>query len=278
MREDNNLYLEDLAQLLTPRTRLLACSVASNALGTIIDVRGAADLVHAAGGEIFLDSVHFAPHGPVDVQAFDCDYLVCSGYKIFGPHMGFLWGRYELLERLPTFREDFIPDVPPGKIEAGTVIYENVAGMDAAVGYLAALGRSLTPEREDVGTGSLRTDIARAMEAILAYERGLSLELLRVLQECNAHVYGIADPARIASRVPTVSFNIAAVAPAVVTETMARAGIGIRDGHLYCPRLMRRLALPEASGMARVSLVHYNTIAEIHRFGNVLLDLSRGRG
>ena len=137
VREDNNLYLQDLAQLVSSKTRLLACPVASNALGTIVDVRGAADLVHAAGGEIFLDCVHFAPHGPVDVQAFDCDYLVCSGYKIFGPHMGFLWGRCSLLERLPTFREDFIADVPPGKIEAGTVNYENVAGMDAAVGYLA---------------------------------------------------------------------------------------------------------------------------------------------
>ena len=153
MREDGNLYLEDLAPLLSPKTRLLACSVASNALGTIVDVRGAADLVHAAGGEIFLDSVHFAPHGRVDVQAFDCDYLVCSGYKIFGPHMGFLWGRYELLQRLPTFREDFIPDAPPGKIEAGTVSYESVAGMDAAVGYLAQLGRSMASGPADPARG-----------------------------------------------------------------------------------------------------------------------------
>lgn len=275
VRDDGNLYLEDLAQLLSQKTRLLACTVASNALGTIVDVRGAADLVHAAGGEIFLDSVHFAPHGSLDVQAFDCDYLVCSGYKIFGPHMGFLWGRYELLERLPTFREDFIPDVPPGKIEAGTIIFENVAGMEAAVGYLARLGRSLPPGRTDDGAGTLRTDIARAMQAILAYERGLSLELLRLLHECNARVYGIADPARIASRVPTLSFNIAGIAPSAVTEAMARADIGIRDGHLYCPRLMRRLALPEASGTVRVSLVHYNTIAEIHRFANVLFDLTR---
>lgn len=113
------------------------------------------------------------------------------------------------------------------------------------------------------------------MQAILAYERGLSLEMLRVLRECNAHVYGIADPARIASRAPTLSFNIAGVAPSAVTEAMARADIGIRDGHLYCPRLMRRLALPEASGTVRVSLVHYNTLAEIHRFGNVLSDLTR---
>src|SRR4030095_1329390 len=106
--------------------------------------------------------------------------------------MGFLWGRYELLERLATFREDFIPDAPPGKIEAGTVNYENVAGMDAAVGYLARLGRSLAPGHVDS-----RADIARAMQAILAYERSLSLEMLKVLQECDARVHGIADPARI---------------------------------------------------------------------------------
>lgn len=281
MREDGNLYLEDLAQLVSPRTRLLACTVASNALGTILDVRKAANLVHAVGGEIFLDSVHFAPHGCVDVQEFDCDYLVCSGYKIFAPHMGFLWGRYALLERLPTFREDFIPDAPPGKIEAGTVCYENVAGMDAAVGYLARLGRSLTPghadRRADDDAAPLRTDIARAMQAIAAYERGLSLELLKLLHECNAHVHGISDPARITSRLPTVAFNLPRVAPAAVTEAMARAGIGIRDGHLYCPRLMQRLGLPLESGTVRVSLVHYNTLAEIHRFGNVLLDLTRHR-
>ena len=271
MRDDGNLYLEDLAQVVSSKTRLLACSVASNALGTIIDVRGAADLVHAAGGEIFLDSVHFAPHGLVDVQAFDCDYLVCSGYKIFGPHMGFLWGRYELLERLPTFREEFIPDAPPGKIEAGTVCYENVSGMDAAVGYLARLGRSLAPGQ----SGTVRADIARAMQAILIYERGLSREMLKLLHECNARVHGIADPARIASRVPTIAFNIEGVAPAAVTEAMARAGIGIRDGHMYCPRLMRRLGLPLETGTIRISLVHYNTVAEIHKFGNVLLDLRK---
>jgi len=269
MREDANLYLEDLAPLLSSKTRLLACSVASNALGTIVDVRGAADLVHAAGGEVFLDCVHFAPHGRVDVQLFDCDYLVCSGYKIFGPHMGFLWGRYELLQRLPTFREDFIPDAPPGKIEAGTVSYESVAGMDAAVRYLAQLGRSMAS-----GPADMRVDVAHAMHAILGYERDLALELLKVLRDCKARVYGVADPARIANRVPTVSFTLDGVAPSAVTDAMARAGIGIRDGHLYCPRLMKRLGLTLESGAVRVSLVHYNTLAEIHRFGNVLSGLN----
>src|ERR1700742_4949922 len=143
IRADGCLHVDDLKPLLSSRTRLVACTLTSNALGSIVNVRAAADLAHAAGAEILLDSVHFGPHGPIDVQAFDCDYLVCSGYKIFAPHMGFMWGRYELLRRLPTFREDFIPDEPPGKIEAGTFVYENVAGMDAAINYLAQVGRAL---------------------------------------------------------------------------------------------------------------------------------------
>ncbi|MGH8251617.1 MAG: cysteine desulfurase-like protein [Steroidobacteraceae bacterium] len=276
LRDDGNLHLEDLEPLLSGRTRLLACTAASNALGTLVDVRAAADLLHAAGAEVFLDCVHFAPHGSVDVQSFDCDYLVCSGYKVFGPHMGFLWGRQELLRRLPTFREDFIPDEPPGKIEAGTIIFENVAGMDAAVGYLARLGRSSDAARPALAKTALRAEVAAGMQGIRAYERVLSLELLRVLSDCGATVYGITDPARVSERVPTFSFNVGQLAPSAVTTEMARAGIGIRDGHLYCPRLMRRLALPPDSGAVRVSLVHYNTVAEIHRFGNVLSDLTRG--
>ena len=144
VRDDGNLHVDDLIPLVSSTTRLVACTLASNALGSIVDVATAARVAHAAGAEIFLDAVHYGPHGLIDVQAFDCDYLVCSGYKLFAPHMGFLWGRRELLQGLPTFREDFIPDEPPGKIEAGTFIYENVAGMDAAVRYLESLGRSMT--------------------------------------------------------------------------------------------------------------------------------------
>ena len=144
MRDDGKLHAEDLLPLVSSTTRLVACTLASNAIGSIVDVAAAARVVHAAGAELFLDAVHYGPHGLIDVQAFDCDYLVCSGYKIFAPHMGFLWGRRELLQRLPTFREDFIPDEPPGKIEAGTFIYENVAGMDAAVHYLERLGGSIS--------------------------------------------------------------------------------------------------------------------------------------
>lgn len=278
MRADGCLHPEDLQPLLSPRTRLIACTLTSNALGSIVDVRAAADLAHAAGAEIFLDSVHYGPHGPIDVQELDCDYLVCSGYKIFAPHMGFMWGRYELLMKLPTFREEFIPDEPPGKIEAGTFIYENVAGMDAAVGYLAQLGRTLAGMSGTPDAQSLRADARYAMKAIGAYEQGLSLELARVLRECGAQVYGIDDDARVAERVPTFCFNLPGISPQVVTETLARANIGIRDGHMYAPRLMRRLNVPAESGVARVSLVHYNTMAEIHRFGTVLSELHKRAG
>jgi cysteine desulfurase family protein (TIGR01976 family) len=262
IREDGCLHVDDLRPLLSSRTRLVACTLTSNALGSIVDVRAAADLAHAAGAEMFLDAVHYGPHGRIDVQAFDCDYLVCSGYKIFAPHMGFMWGRYELLQKLPTFREDFIPDEPPGKIEAGTFIYENVAGMGAAVVYL-----------EQLGGGDLRL----AMRAIRSYEQTLSLHLLHVLKQNGATIYGIDSEARIAERVPTVCFNIPKMSPQEVTEAAAQACIGIRDGHMYSPRLMARLGLAKESGAVRVSLVHYNTIAEIDRFGEVLGDIRRRR-
>jgi cysteine desulfurase family protein (TIGR01976 family) len=276
MRADGCLHIEDLKPLLSERTRMVACTLTSNALGSITDVRAAADAVHAVGGEIFLDSVHYGPHGIIDVQAFDCDYLVCSGYKIFAPHMGFMWGRYDLLMALPTFREDFIPDEPPGKIEAGTFIYENVAGMDAAVMYLAQLGRMLTAKSGSSDARSIGDDARAAMTAIRAYEQSLSLELAHVLKENGAEIYGISSDARVSERVPTFCFNMPGVLPGDVVETAASAGIGIRDGHMYAPRLMKRLGLTKETGAVRASLVHYNTMAEIHRFGSLLAGL-RGR-
>ena len=273
MRDDGNLYADDLREVVWPRTRLVAGTVTSNALGSVVDVAAAAKVAHAAGAELFLDCVHFGPHGVIDVQGWDCDYLVCSGYKIFAPHMGFLWGKEDLLRKLPTFREDFIPDEPPLKIEAGTFVYENVAGMDAAISYLASLGEA--PGDKSTSFSSRRGNITRAMKAFRQYEETLSLEMLRVLNESGAMVYGISTKEKVAERVPTLCFNLPRVAPADVTEAMSRANIGIRDGHLYSPRLMKRLGLSIETGAVRASLVHYNTIEEIHRFGNVLRDLTK---
>jgi cysteine desulfurase family protein (TIGR01976 family) len=274
IRADGRLHVEDLKPLMSSRTRLVACTLASNALGTIVDARAAAELAHGAGADIFLDAVHYAPHAPIDVQALDCDYLVCSAYKIFAPHMGFLWGRYERLAALPTFREDFIPDEPPFKLEAGTFIYEAVAGLDATIGYLAQLGRRVAGKAGAPQMSSMREDVRRAMEAICTYEQGLARELLKVLRSCGAQVYGITDEARLGQRVPTVCFNLPGVLPQAVTGVAARADIGIRDGHLYTPRLMRRLGISVATGAVRVSLAHYNTVAEIQRLGDVLATLA----
>ena len=267
MRDDGKLHVEDLVPLLNERTRLVACAAESHALGTLVDVKAVGKLAHAAGAEIFVDCVHHTPHALVDVQAWDCDYLVCSGYKTFSPHMGFLWGRLELLRALPTFREDFIPNEPPHKIEVGTFVYENVAGMDGAVRYLEQLGQDLAGGAQL----SRREAIAGAMDAIQRYEMILSQAMLDVLHRHGATVYGITDTAQ--GRVPTISFNFAAMAPAELAQKLADQDIGVRDGHMFAPRLMARLGLTMASGAVRISLAHYNTLAEIARLDRALIEI-----
>ena len=269
MRKDGNLHVDDLRPLVSDRTRLVACTVTAHSIGSIVDVASVATIAHAAGAEVFLDCVHYGPHGLIDVQAWDCDYLVCSGYKNFSPHMGFLWGRFDTLKRLPTFREDFIPDEPPHKVEAGTFIYENVAGMDAAVRYLESIGRNFAPSNNR----TRRENIVAGMGAIRDYEIVLAREMMKVLKGCGATIYGVADEARINERVPTFCFNIGSLSPQMIVEEMAKRDIGIRDGHMYAPRLMKRLNLSMDSGAIRASLVHYNTIEEIHRFGEALREI-----
>jgi cysteine desulfurase family protein (TIGR01976 family) len=267
VRDDGNLHLADLVPLLSPATRLVACTVASNAIGSVVDVAAVAKHAHAAGAEVFLDCVHYAPHGAIDVQKFGCDYLVCSGYKVFAPHMGFLWGKRDLLKNLPAFREDFIPDEPPAKFEVGTFVYENVAGMDAALSYLATLG-----DRVNNGgpLASRRARLICAMDAIRGYEHTLSLEMLRVLQASGAEIYGTRESGQAIQRVPTFCFNLRGISPAKVAGELARNRIGVRIGHMYSPRLMRRLGLGHETGAVRASLVHYNTTEEVQRFGEVL--------
>ena len=260
VRADGRLHVEDLEPLVTRSTRLVACTMASNATGTRVDVAGAAARTHAVGAELFVDAVHYAPHGPVDVQAFGCDYLVCSGYKIFAPHMGFAWCRPAAIGRLPTFREEFIPDRMPDKLECGTYAYENVAGMDAAIEYLADLGRRTG------GPSLARRDAVRvAMEAIARYETTLCAAMLDALAGVpGATVYGVTDSAQLNLRVPTIAFSIDGLGAADVARELDAHGVGVRHGHMYAPRLMQRIGAPD--GVVRASLVHYNTVAEIERF------------
>jgi cysteine desulfurase family protein (TIGR01976 family) len=268
-RDDGRLHPQDLEPLLSARTRIVACTLASNALGSILDVAEVSKRAHAAGAEVFLDAVHYGPHGPIDVQKFDCDYLVCSGYKMFSPHMGFLWGRLESLNALPTFREDFVPDTAPAKLEIGTYIYENVAGMDAAVRYLEDLGRLVHP-----AASSRREALVAATEAIRGYEARLSQSMLEALAEAGASVYGLTGQDEIPRRTPTLCFNLPGISPARVTEELAQRNIAVRDGHMYSPRLMKRLGLAKESGAVRASLVHYNTLAEVHKFATALAALT----
>lgn len=268
MRDDGTLHVEDLKPLLSERTKLVACCSVSHALGSLVDVASVARAAHAVGADLFVDSVHYGPHALADVQAWDCDFLVCSGYKAFAPHMGFLWGKRAKLQALPFFREEFIPDEPPFKIEAGTFTYENVAGMSAAVDYFEALGRELG------ASNTARSAVETAMSAIRTYEQSLSAALLDALANANATIYGISDPKRVAERVPTVCFNLPGRHPDDVVERMSAAGFGIRDGHMYAPRLMERLGLSMDRGCVRVSLVHYNTVEEIERFCEALSALS----
>lgn len=269
VRDDGRLHLADLEQLLSPRTRLVACTACSNAIGTIVDVAGVAKAAHAAGAEVFLDAVHYGPHGLFDVQAWDCDYLVCSGYKIFAPHMGFLWGKKKALENLPTFREDFLPDTPPTKIEVGTFVYENVAGMNAAIEYLADLSGPINR------SAPTRQRLVDAMEKIRTYETTLSRALLQSVGAIKgATIHGIRDFSLLSQRVPTLLFSLEGVPPATVADRLAKEKIGARNGHMYAPRLMRRLGLSPEHGAVRASLVHYNTLQEIDRFVSVLEQIA----
>ena len=271
VRDDGRLHAEDLAPLLNQRTRLVACTVASNATGSVVDVSDVARRAHGVGAEVFLDAVHYAPHGSIDVQRFDCDYLVCSGYKIFAPHMGFAWCRREAINALPTFREHFIPDVTPDKLETGTYGYESVAGFDAAVRYLEDLGRRFTWDADYRASRS--ETLRRTMERIAQYEQTLSAKLLDEIGGIDGvTVHGMADRERLSDRLPTLAFTVAGIPASVISEGLAARDVGVRSGHMYSPRLIERLGLLP-NGVVRASLVHYNTAAEIDRFRDALIEV-----
>ena len=263
IRQDGMLHVEDLVPLLSSHTRVVACTLASNATGTIVDIKAAADAAHSAGAELFVDAVHYGPHGVFNVQEWGCDYLVCSGYKIFAPHMGFLWGKRAALNALPSFREAFIPDKPPDKFEIGTFVYENVAGMDAAIHYIEELGRVISRSRREA--------VVAGMQAIRAHETQLSSEFLKRARNIpGLHVYGVTDTERVMARTPTFCFNLEGVSAAGACQKLIARDLGVRDGHMYSPRLMSRLGTQAA---VRASLVHYNTVEEVARLADALQDL-----
>jgi len=275
--EDCTLRIEDLARLLTPRTRLVALGLASNAVGTINDVRRAAELARGAGAWVFVDAVHYAPHGSIDVQQLGCDFLVCSAYKFFGPHLGILFGRHELLEDLPAYKVRPADDRPPGKFETGTPSFEAIAGTLGALEYLAWVGEAFGPAAlagHPQPPALSRPALEQGMAAIRAYEMMLSRHLLERLQEVpGLRIWGIADPERVSARVPTISFTLEGTAPRRVAEALDRQGIYVWDGNHYALALCERLGLESRGGTVRVGPVHYNTLAELDRLAAALLAL-----
>jgi len=271
--DDCTLDMADLRRKISPRTRLVAAGYASNAVGTINDVAEVVRLAHEVGALAFIDAVHYAPHGPIDVRVLDCDLLACSPYKFFGPHSGVLYAKGELLDRLKPYKVRPADDISPDRWETGTQNHEALAGVTAGVDYLADLGRRAAGEKPPA---SRRDALLGAMRAIAEYESALVGRLITGLLAIDGLTfYGITDPARAAERTPTVAVRIAGHAPSDLAAALGQRGICTWDGHYYALNLTERLDVEATGGMLRIGLVHYNTADEVDRLLAALNDIVR---
>jgi cysteine desulfurase family protein (TIGR01976 family) len=274
--EDCTLNLDHLAVLLSGRTKLVAVGYASNAVGTINAIQRIADLVHQVKAWLFVDAVHYAPHGPIDVQALGCDFLVCSAYKFFGPHLGVLWSRREILDRLSAYKVRPASTKAPHKFETGTQNFEAIHATQAAIDYLAKVGHQYGADYAGrfPGFSGRRLALKQAMAAAAAYEAALIRPLIEGLQDLpGVTVYGITDPGRFDRRCPTVAFTVRRHTPAEIAANLGEAGIFVWHGNYYALAVTERLGLEDSGGMVRVGLVHYNTRAEVERFLDVATRL-----
>lgn len=266
--EDCTLDLEDLRRQLSPRVRLVAVTCASNAVGSVNDVRRITRLAHEAGALVFLDAVHYAPHRLIDVQDWDCDFLACSAYKFFGPHVGILWGKREHLDSLPAYKLRPATDDLPGRWMTGTQNHEGLAGVASAIDYLA----SIAPNSQ--GHASRRQRLVRAFQIIEEYERTLAQRLLGGLaSRPRVRIWGITERNRLHERVPTVSITAVDRTPQQIAEHLASREIYAWNGNMYALELTERLGLEEHGGLLRLGLVHYNTTEEIEALLRALDEL-----
>ena len=267
---DCTLDLDDLKRKINAKTKLVAVGYASNAVGTINPVAEITKLAHAAGALMFIDAVHYAPHGLIDVRALDCDFLVCSPYKWFGPHMGTLYGKREHLLRFRPYKVRPAPDSLPDRWETGTQVQELIAGIAAAVDYLTELGR-----RCDAGAKDRRSGLAAAYRATRQHEMAL---LSRLVEELVAipglRFFGIRDPQRFSERCSTVSIRLANHTPTEIASFLGERGIFTWDGNYYALNLTERLGVESKGGLLRIGLVHYNTEDEVQRLLAGLRELA----
>ena len=270
--ENGRLDLNHLSKVLETKPRLLAVGYSSNALGTINPVKEITAMAHEAGSLVYLDAVHYAPHGPIDVTDLDCDFLVCSGYKFFGPHVGILYGKYDLLEQLTAYKVRPAPGEPPGKFQTGTPNFEGIAGLLGSLEYLEWLGEKFGGDQSYQGESNRRLRLIQALKAISSYESTLSAAMLEILEETPGVT--ICGPREIKMRVPTFSFNLQGLSPQQVAAELGKRDIYVWDGNYYAVLVTEALGLEKSGGMVRVGPVHYNTLDEIQRFGEVLVEIA----
>jgi selenocysteine lyase/cysteine desulfurase len=306
--EDCTIDMADMARAITPRTKLVALGYASNAVGTVNDVAEVVRMAHAVGALTYIDAVHYAPHGPIDVRALDTDFLACSPYKFFAPHAGTLYGKREHMARLRPYKVRPATDELPGRWMTGTQSHESMAGVTAAVEYLAELGAQIAKGKVSAGASAApaefeaasgeggagaahadddqapaavpgrRAALLAAMEAIRSYERELSEKLVAgLLAIPGLAFYGITDPARFDRRTPTVAVRLEGYTPRELSEELGRRGIFSWDGNYYALNLAERLGLEDKGGMLRIGLVHYNTPEEIDVLLAALRELAAAR-
>jgi cysteine desulfurase family protein (TIGR01976 family) len=267
---DCTLDLDDLKKKITSKTKLVAVGYASNAVGTINPVADITKLAHDAGALMFVDAVHYAPHGPIDVRALDCDFLACSSYKFFGPHMGTLYGKREHLLRFKPYKVRPAPESVPDRWETGTQLHELIAGIAAAVDYIAELGR-----RCDPGVKDRRGALLAAYRATRQHEMALLSQLISgLLAIPGLRFFGISDPQRFDERCSTVSVLLANREPAETAAFLGDRGIFTWDGNYYALNLTERLGVEPTGGLLRIGLVHYNTAEEVGRLLSALREIA----
>ncbi len=279
--EDGTLKLGDLQKALERKPRLLAIGYASNSLGTINPVAKIVKMAHDAGAMVYIDAVQYAPHGPIDVQKLDCDFLISSAYKFFGTHSGILYGRRELLEKLFAYKVRPATNKLPGKFETGTQNHEGIAGVLGAIEYFEWVGKEFGSNHVDGlvenGYQGRRMELKKAMTAIRAYEFELSRALLSALESIpGLTIYGLTDVRRLDERVATYSFRLKDLHPRKVAEQLAEQGIYVWDGNYYAINVTERLGLEDSGGMVRVGAAHYNTFEEVERLKGALIKVSAG--
>jgi cysteine desulfurase family protein (TIGR01976 family) len=274
---DCTLDMADLASKINSKTKLVAVGYASNAVGTINPVKEIVQLAHKAGALAYIDAVHYAPHGLIDVAALDCDFLVCSTYKFFGPHMGVLFGKREHLKRIRPYKVRPNTNAIPNCWEWGTMQHESIAGITACVEYIADLGRRARPEAVTSGPNQRRTAIEAAYEAIHEHERALFEAMIAGMRKIpGAKIYGITDPARFHDRCGTIAVRIENHTPLELATKLGDRGFFTWDGNYYALNLTEHLDVEKSGGFLRIGLVHYNTLDEVERMLAALREIVGG--